>query len=77
MAANGDAANKIGTLQLAHLAREYGVPFYIAVASTSVDPHTATGAQIVIEQRPASELTHINGVRIAAEGVNVRLYLKF
>ena len=72
MAANGDAANKIGTMQLAMIAKHYGVPFYIAVASTSIDPKTPTGAHIVIEERPSHELTHVNGTRIAANGVDVR-----
>ena len=72
MAANGDAANKIGTMQLALIAKHYGVPFYIAVASTSIDPKTPSGEHIVIEERASHELTHVNGARIAAHGIDVR-----
>ena len=72
MAANGDSANKIGTMQLAMIAKHYGVPFYIAVASTSIDPKTPSGEHIVIEECAPDDLTHINGVRIAAHGIDVR-----
>jgi len=56
VAANGDAANKIGTLQLAVTAHHFGVPFYVAAPLTTVDLEMASGAEIDIEERPAKEL---------------------
>lgn len=56
VAANGDVANKIGTLGLAVLARHFGIPFYVAVPTSTLDPHTPSGAEIPIEQRDASEV---------------------
>lgn len=70
-AANGDVANKIGTYQLAVLARRHGVPFYVAAPTSSIDLDCADGSAIPIEQRAASELTHIGRRRIAPEGVKV------
>ena len=67
---NGDTANKIGTYQLAILAKYHQVPFYVAVPTTSIDLTKKTGAEIVIEERPASEMTCIKGQRIAAQGIN-------
>lgn len=67
--ANGDTANKIGTYQLAVLARHHGIPFYIAAPTTTVDLSLASGDQIIIEERPANELTHIAGVALAAPGI--------
>ena len=55
--ANGDTANKIGTYQLAILAKHFGVKFYVAAPHTSLDPSIATGSDIVIEQRPPQEFT--------------------
>eukprot|EP00290_Baffinella_frigidus_P024307 CAMPEP_0180257730 /NCGR_PEP_ID=MMETSP0987-20121128/42011_1 /TAXON_ID=697907 /ORGANISM="non described non described, Strain CCMP2293" /LENGTH=363 /DNA_ID=CAMNT_0022227127 /DNA_START=58 /DNA_END=1150 /DNA_ORIENTATION=+ len=69
--ANGDTANKIGTYQLAIVAKHHGAGFYVAVPFTSIDLKTPTGADIHIEQRPGEELTSINGQRIAAEGIGV------
>lgn len=66
--ANGDTANKIGTYQLAILAKHHKIPFYIAAPTTSIDLTKKTGQEIVIEQRPASEMTSIKGVNIAADG---------
>lgn len=66
--ANGDTANKIGTYQLAIVAKHHGVPFYVAAPSSSCDLHLETGKEIVIEERPSQELTDPNGVRIAAQG---------
>ncbi len=57
IAANGDTANKIGTYPLALLAREHGVPFYVAAPVSTVDLATADGAGIVIEERPEAEVT--------------------
>jgi methylthioribose-1-phosphate isomerase len=72
IAANGDAANKIGTYTLAVLARRHGVPFYVCAPLSSVDLATASGAAIPIEERPAAEVTEIRGVRIAPPGTAVR-----
>jgi methylthioribose-1-phosphate isomerase len=69
IAANGDTANKIGTYQIAVLAHEHGVPFYVAAPVSTFDLSIATGEQIPIEERPAEEVTHIRGVRIAPDGV--------
>lgn len=69
MAANGDVANKIGTYSLAVLAKYHSVPFYVAVPSTTFHPTTKTGEEIVIEERPHKEMTHVNGLQIAAPGV--------
>lgn len=66
--ANGDTANKIGTYQLAIVAKHHGVPFYVAAPSSSCDLHLETGKEIIIEERPSQELTDLNGVRIAAKG---------
>ncbi|KAM5170053.1 methylthioribose-1-phosphate isomerase [Mantella aurantiaca] len=69
--ANGDTANKVGTYQLAITAKYHGIPFYVAAPSTSCDLSLPTGASIVIEERPSHELTDINGVRVAAPGIEV------
>lgn len=69
--ANGDTANKIGTYQLAIAAAFHNVPFYVAAPLTSIDLNTATGSAIHIEQRPAAEMTHIFGQRLAAEGIGI------
>ncbi len=67
IAANGDVANKIGTLGLALLAKHYGVPFYVAAPSSTFDPATATGADIPIEQRAAEEVGRIGTQQVAAD----------
>jgi methylthioribose-1-phosphate isomerase len=67
IAANGDTANKIGTYQIAVLARENGVPFYVAAPISTLDLSIASGDEIPIEQRAAEEVTHIRGVRIAPD----------
>ncbi len=69
IAANGDTANKIGTYALAVLAKENGIPFYIAAPTTTIDPSLASGDEIPIEQRSPDEVTYIQGVPIAPEGV--------
>jgi methylthioribose-1-phosphate isomerase len=71
IAANGDTANKIGTYTVAVLAKENGIPFYVAAPTTTVDLSLASGEQIPIEQRRREEVTHIQGVPIAPEGVDV------
>jgi methylthioribose-1-phosphate isomerase len=71
IAANGDVANKIGTYSVAVLAKEHGIPFYVAAPISTVDLETSDGSKIPIEQRHASEVTHIAGKSIAPEGVGV------
>lgn len=69
MAANGDTANKIGTYQIAVLAKYHGVPFYVAAPFTSLDYSIPSGDHIVIEERPDKEMTHVGEHRIAAKGL--------
>ncbi len=69
--ANGDTANKIGTYNLSILAREHGVPFYIAAPSSTFDLNIKSGTEIPIEQRAADEVTMLGGTQIAPAGVNV------
>ena len=71
VAANGDTANKVGTYPLSVLAARHGVPFYVCAPLSSVDLSTADGAAIPIEERAASEVTEIRGVRIAPAGTEV------
>ena len=70
IAANGDAANKIGTYPMAVLAKENNVPFYIAAPISTLDLAIADGTQIPIEERSAEEVTHMQGVRIAPANVH-------
>lgn len=72
VAANGDVANKIGTLGVAILARHFGIPFYVASPASTIDLATATGNEIPIEERDRDEVTHIGDRRTAPEGVAVR-----
>ena len=71
IAANGDVANKIGTYTVAVLAKEHGIPFYVAAPISTVDLETSDGGKIPIEQRHRNEVTHIAGKSIAPEGVGV------
>jgi len=71
VAANGDVANKIGTYTVAVLAKEHGIPFYVAAPWSSVDMECPDGEHIPIEQRSAREVTHVGTTRIAPEGVRV------
>ncbi len=71
IAANGDTANKIGTYGLAVVARYHNVPFYVAAPFSTIDFSLANGDGIPIERRDDTEMTHINSVRIAPEGVPV------
>lgn len=71
IAANGDTANKIGTYGLAVLAKENGVPFYVAAPLSTVDLNVASGEEIPIEQRSAKEVTEIRGIPIAPSGISV------
>jgi methylthioribose-1-phosphate isomerase len=69
IAANGDTANKIGTLGLAILAKHFGIPFYVAAPSSTFDLSIESGTSIPIEERNGTEITFIQGVRIAPENV--------
>ena len=71
IAANGDTANKIGTYSVAVLAREHGIPFYVAAPRSTIDPQIKTGEDIPIEERHESEVTHLAGKRMAPSGVKV------
>ena len=71
IAANGDVANKIGTYSVAILAKEHGIPFYVAAPWSTIDLATATGEQIPIEQRSATEVTHHAGKQVAPTGIAV------
>jgi methylthioribose-1-phosphate isomerase len=72
IAANGDVANKIGTYPVAVLARENGVPFYVAAPISTLDLALDSGDRIPIEQRPATEVTEVFGVPVAPAGVAVQ-----
>jgi methylthioribose-1-phosphate isomerase len=67
--ANGDVVNKIGTLGVAIMARHFGVPFYVACPSSTIDLATPTGTQVIIEERHGDEVTGFGGARTAPEGV--------
>jgi methylthioribose-1-phosphate isomerase len=69
IAANGDTANKIGTYTLAVLAKENGIPFYVAAPTSTIDLSLKSGAEIPIEERNPEEVTCIKGVRLAPKGV--------
>jgi methylthioribose-1-phosphate isomerase len=69
IAANGYTANKIGTYTLAVLANAHGIPFYVAAPTTTIDLSLTSGYQIPIEERSPEEVTHIQGVSIAPEGI--------
>ncbi|HKW99432.1 MAG TPA: S-methyl-5-thioribose-1-phosphate isomerase [Bryobacteraceae bacterium] len=71
IAANGDVANKVGTYSLAVLAKENQVPFFVAAPISTLDLTLASGDEIPIEQRSATEVTHVFGVPVAPEGTAV------
>ena len=71
IAANGDAANKIGTYSVAVLAKAHEIPFYIAAPSSTFDLDIADGTQIPIEERDAGEISHGFGRQTAPDGVDV------
>lgn len=71
IAANGDVANKVGTYSMAVLAKENGIPFYVAAPVSTLDLTLRSGDAIPIEQRAASEVTHVFGVAIAPPGTQV------
>ena len=72
IAANGDAANKIGTYMVAVLAKRHKLPFYVAAPLSTFDAKIADGSAIEIEERPGNEVTGYRGLRWAPEGVTVR-----
>jgi methylthioribose-1-phosphate isomerase len=72
IAANGDVANKIGTYNVAILAKEHGIPFYVAAPWSTIDLATASGEAIPIEERPAIEVTHHGGKQLTPNGVGIR-----
>ena len=72
IARNGDVANKIGTVGVAAAASVFGVPFFVAAPTTTLDSDTADGASIPIEERAADEVTMFAGRRVATAGVGVR-----
>lgn len=72
IAANGDVANKIGTYSVAVLAKEHGLPFYVAAPLSTIDLKIPDGDHIPIEERDASEVTHCGPTRLAPEGIKVR-----
>ena len=71
IAANGDVANKIGTYTVAVLAKEHGIPFYVAAPTSTVDLACPDGSGIPIEQRNRNEVTHIAGKQMVPDGVSV------
>jgi methylthioribose-1-phosphate isomerase len=71
IAANGDVANKVGTYSVAVLAKESGVPFYVAAPISTLDLTLASGDEIPIEQRAAAEVTHVFGHAVAPAGTRV------
>lgn len=71
IALNGDTANKIGTFMLSVVAKVYKVPFYVVAPVSTIDFDIESGEEIVIEERNMEEVTHIDGIRIAPEGVKV------
>ncbi|HEY0785163.1 MAG TPA: S-methyl-5-thioribose-1-phosphate isomerase [Acidobacteriaceae bacterium] len=71
IAANGDVVNKIGTYAVAILAREHGIPFYVAAPWSTIDTATATGDEIEIEQRGAREVTHHAGTQLTPHHVEI------
>ena len=72
IAANGDTANKIGTYNVAILAKEHGIPFFVAAPWSTIDLATASGEAIPIEERPAVEVTHHGGKQLTPDGVGIR-----
>jgi methylthioribose-1-phosphate isomerase len=72
IAANGDTANKIGTYSVAVLAKENGIPFYVAAPVSTLDLKMKCGDDIPIEERHSLEVTHLRGLPVAPEGISVR-----
>lgn len=74
IAANGDVANKIGTYMVAVMARQHGIPFYVAAPLSTVDMNCPTGDDIPIEERDIREITHVKEIQLAPEGIDVSNY---
>ena len=74
IAANGDVANKIGTYMVAVLAHRHNIPFYVAAPLSTVDLMSATGDDIPIEERNIREITHVQDIQLAPEGISVSNY---
>jgi len=72
IAANGDVANKIGTYGVAVLAKEHGIPFYVAAPVSTIDLDTSDGSKIPIEERDEREVTHVGPNRLTPEGARIR-----
>ncbi len=72
IAANGDVANKVGTYSVAVLAKEHGIPFYVAAPISTVDLGTADGSGIPIEERPSREVTHVGSSQLTPVGAHIR-----
>ena len=72
IAANGDVANKVGTYTVAVLAKEHGIPFYVAAPISTIDLATPDGSGIPIEERNAKEVTHMGPARLTPQGAKVR-----
>ena len=71
IASNGDVANKIGTYSVAVLAKENGIPFFVAAPISTIDLKLSSGDEIPIEERASKEVTHVGGVELAPAGVAV------
>jgi methylthioribose-1-phosphate isomerase len=71
IASNGDVANKVGTYSVAVLAKENNVPFYVAAPISTLDLTLSSGEQIPIEERASKEVTHVQGVHVAPDGIKV------
>jgi methylthioribose-1-phosphate isomerase len=72
IAANGDVANKIGTYGVAILAKEHGIPFYVAAPLSTIDLETPNGSRIPIEERQDREVTHVGASRLTPDGARIR-----
>jgi methylthioribose-1-phosphate isomerase len=72
IAANGDTANKIGTYSVAVLAKEHGIPFYVAAPWSTIDLATKDGDAIPIEERNPREVTHLGSHQLAPDGAHIR-----
>jgi len=72
IAANGDVANKIGTYAVAVLAKEHGIPFYVAAPISTIDLETPDGSRIPIEERNSREVTHVGSSRLTPDGAQIR-----
>jgi methylthioribose-1-phosphate isomerase len=72
IAANGDVANKIGTYGVAVLAKEHGIPFYVAAPLSTIDLATSDGSRIPIEERNEREVTHVGSSRLTPHGAHIR-----